>query len=411
MENIVASFSFGVAEQILLATSIPELDTAWDEVITTRQPQSQHPERKSSLPARKIQQSLHDDPLALLKHLEIRSSINHEVEDELHVAQTSDVELLAGYRADLLLLQRHVTNEVAFRQGWRAGASRLGYTSTTDAATFTELSLGQSENHTTAEEVQRSSGLQGILHSSLLHGLSSYEEFTTFYETFTNLCLAQCVLARRLRTAEQLCADLAVLRYDAGDFTTALSYLSKIVPIYASGDWTPVEDGLMTIYLQCLKSLNRRENYVRMALGTLSKSASRRKSAPSFSQRGPSLDRHVSRAQNNDVELLADILNISASLSSNVVISMGDVFANTTIDPYIRHLDEQDGFIVYLKFRFLLGSNLTTDCVRLKLKSIKPPFRELWVESYTSTPIASGDNVVELRSNVSSRLLSLGKSH
>jgi hypothetical protein len=143
-----------------------------------------------------------------------------------------------------------------------------------------------------------------------------------------------------------------------------------------------------------------------MALSRLSKSASRTGSALSFARRGSALDRQALPEQNNNVQLLADILDVSASLSSNVVTSMGDLFANTTVDPYIRHLNDQDGFIVRLKFRFLLSGDLTADCVRLKLKSIEPPIRELWLESDTSISIVSGDIVVELRSNVSFHFLS-----
>src|SRR6266536_6553729 len=68
-------------------------------------------------------------------------------------------------------------------------------------------------------------------------------------------------------------ADLAVLKYFLQDYGAAASYFYRMTPFYGEGGWTQVELSMLVMYAECLKELQRKEEYVRVVLKLLSKAA------------------------------------------------------------------------------------------------------------------------------------------
>ena len=399
IDNIVASFTFAVADQILETTKVAELANI---ASTPRQRHDldrvQHPERRSSLPVQPEPAPKPEDPMAMLRQLELRSAMYRHPEEEFYSIQVSELESLAGHRADLLLLQRQLAEKIAAKQGWTAGVARLRGDIAEDQVSYADVDLnGEESGKKPAEDMPHEAGVHGVLHSSLLHGLSSPEDYSKWFESLSTLLLTQCVTAVRLRTAERLCADLAVLRFDAGDYAIALNYLSKVVPLFANQDWQDIEQGLSDIHLKCLKKLNRKDDYVRMAMSMLSKAAARKRLVnfrSGFESR-PDAEHELSS------HLLQDAAEVSASLPCDVIVSINDFFTGVSINPYIEHFVDKDGFSVTLSLRSLLAEELNIDSVQMKIKCTEPPFRDLWLESDGPLLLTPGTNHIRLETHVS----------
>ena len=407
IDNIVGSFSFAVSDQILGITHISELQEVLDDSDVPRTHQDlnrlQHPERRSSLPPRVAPESKPNDPVDMLRRLEVKSFLHRISDDELNMVQIGEIERLAGVRADLLLLQRQVAEQTASRRGWKAGASRLQHGAATIEESFDEVNLHDGNDGSTAiEEKDDAIGTRGVLHPSLLEGLASFEAYCPWFESLTTVILIHCVLAIRLRTTEQLCADLAVLRYDAGDYTTALNYTSKILPAFAGGNWDTIEAGLSVIHLQCLKELNRKDSYVRMALNTLSKIATmRRQLWKSSHSQSSALSNIVTPLSEPRIVHVEDVLEASSALQCDVIVPVADFFDAFEMDPHIQHFEDRDGFWVTLSARFLLEEQIQAVFVRMKIRSTEAPFREFWLESGSSVSVTPGANRFELGAQVS----------
>jgi hypothetical protein len=412
VENITGSFAFAVAEQILEATNIPALSRARG---TSTAPNAhhtmdrlQHPVRRSSLPPpASTPDSSNNNPIAMLKYLENKLVIPPG-EDELKVVATDALGALAGNRADLLLLQRQIVERVADNRGWRAGLSRLRTRASLKAAyTDVDLNEGTNDSEDSQPATSEASDGRGIVYSALLDALSSLESFAACYDKLTNQALSQCVLALRAKTAERLIADLAVMEFDNGNPTTAASYLSRVIPTFADYNWSQVETELAKIHVQCLKKLNRKDDYVRMGLGIITRAAARKKASMQF-RIGSSFPDLQDGDDDESEALFEDFLSVSEELPCDIIVPFTDFFIDLYITPFIEHFEDKDGFSLDIKFRYLRTEALAVDSVRLKLRCIDPPFRELWAEAFSIVVLGIGSNRVKLNAQVCGYYLACG---
>jgi hypothetical protein len=331
-------------------------------------------------------------------------------EDELKVVPVSDLGLLAGNRADLVLLQRQITERLADKKDWRIGLARLQASTALKGSSYGDVDLDDERDSATDRQNPTSEmtsdkvghDSRGVLYSTLLDALASLDDFLACYERLTNKALGQCALGLRLKSVERLVADLAVMTFDKGDPTTAANYLGRIIPSFAAHNWSLIETELVKIHAQCLRKLNRKDGYVRMALSILAKAAAHRKASLQLSvgSRLGSSDSWLDDEKSDSQDILRDLLSVSEELPCDVIVPMSDFFVDISVDPFIEHFKDKDGFSMVFKFRHLFGDLLAVDALRMKLKCTDPPFREIWLESPKALELGSGISRIKLEAQV-----------
>jgi hypothetical protein len=339
----------------------------------------------------------------MLNYLDTKLVVRQRGEDDLDFVSTNEVEMLAGSRADLMFTQRHIVERIASKKGWAAGISRLHSGAAGKEPVFTETkAVDAPRDRQLLADHTEWDDLRGVIHSSLLNGVSTCAGFSQTFEDMTVLMLKQCVLASRLRLAEGLCADVAVLRYDAGDLTTTLEFLSRALRTFANRGWSVVESHLLGIHLQCLKKLNRTDSYVRLGLSILSNDARCKRSRSSHMDSPYSPSSWAAVEGPNGKEVLADIFDASAKLPRSVTVPLDDFFTDISVDPYIQLLDDRDGFFLKFQLRSLFDNTITAEAIQVTLRCPEVPHRELFLETTFPTDFKSGMNTAELSTYVSS---------
>jgi hypothetical protein len=194
---------------------------------------------------------------------------------------------------------------------------------------------------------------------------------------------------------------------DAGDFVAAANYLTRVTSSYADRQWGLIETSLLKIHAQCLKKLNRRDDYARMLLSMLAKTAAQQKSHLELKlrQRFTAKDPWQDDDQIETRGLLAELVAYSEELPYDLSVPIVRYFTDITVEPFIRHFDHKDGFSIKLKMRHLLDDALQIDQTRVRLTTISDgASRDIWLESGESMEIIPGLNNIRVGANVSVNL-------
>ncbi|KAF2462434.1 hypothetical protein BDY21DRAFT_331414 [Lineolata rhizophorae] len=369
---------------------------------------------------------------------------------------------LAAHRAELLLLQRRVIKETGGKAGWWIGwdaVVRMGGGVVGDGE-FEEIDLGRSGEESEREEEDEDKGAdkegkeqsrvhegtettlegkawaKGLCNTRLRAAAASTNDFRAQYAQLSELVVKHFAAAGRSRAEEAVLADLAAVKFEMGDYAGAAMYFSRAVPAYAEKRWTRVEVAMLKLHAQCLKKLHRRDEYVRVMLHLLSKSAARAKAerkarwwgrgsiakdedAAAEKEKGPEDDdisRWLDDGHITTAGYLTELVECSAGLPYDMMVPMSQYFADTTVDPHIRHVPGRDGFRLLLRFTHLLEDDLLVNKVKLRLarmdgaapsaggnSSQQPqPGREIWLDGPDAPlNVRRGSVRVWLDSNVS----------
>jgi hypothetical protein len=207
IDNIVASWAFGVAEQILDETNVsslpkPSLDSP-NSIANSEQlnnDKSFHPARSSSLshrPNKGITPSkLEDTTLAVFAKLGQRGPADYPSEPT-PAAKISDIESLAGYRAELYLLQRQIMERSAEANGWSIGLSKLRTIDSDQSTGMKDIDLhdddgsadGSASSSVTNKDEAQTRSINGICQETLMSATTSLDEFKSNFEVRTLLDL------------------------------------------------------------------------------------------------------------------------------------------------------------------------------------------------------------------------------
>ncbi|ODH21236.1 hypothetical protein ACO22_05692 [Paracoccidioides brasiliensis] len=321
----------------------------------------------------------------------------------------------ASSRGNLFLYARRTLENLGRRHGWFKNWRDLGllFDSETEYAVtgLKEVSLdetGEGSQKYTAAESRAKPFLRGIENPPLMAAVKSAKNFHFIYEALTDQIFCYYVSANRTRSAEMAMADIAVIRYRAGDYATAASYFHQMSPFYSSSHWGVLEGAMLELYGRCLKLLGRKDDYVRILLKLLGIYAGvaqsgqkardfqskRINSAPPLSF-SPTARTMVSNYVN-------DLFESSRSLSNGLSVPLKDFFGGIEVSPAIHHFKNKDGMLVQLSLRFLLGNSINVDSVKLRLvNSADVHSSEIWLENSGDVVLKSTTSMVPLQSFVS----------
>lgn len=156
---------------------------------------------------------------------------------------------------------------------------------------------------------------------------------------------------------------------------------------------------MLKMYSRCLKKLNRKDEYVRTLLDLLAKSAASRMSVRASSKRGETAEiADMPSGWLNDDKVdttgaFQELVDYSQQLPYDVTVQMAKYFGDISVEPYVRHYDDKDGFQLRLHFRHLLEDEVEIRAAKVRLVSANSTQgKEIWLESQELTQLKKGFN-------------------
>ncbi|KAF9882827.1 hypothetical protein FE257_005100, partial [Aspergillus nanangensis] len=392
ISNLVSSWAFAAASQILSQTTTPTLTLPGSSLHAISK--AMEAESKAQIPRRSS--SLISPPTTRPARSNTLPLDSHEGPRVIPPAKTGSEQLASG-RGELLLLARRLLEEIAGRCGWTEKWNDLGllFDDKDDEGDMADVSLDyDAPSPAPVKEPQTAKSISGVELSALKAALRSQKTFRSQYEEITDQMYRHYIAANRTYSAQMALADMALLRFRQGDYAAAASYFHQITPFYGNKFWIVLEGVMLEMYSRCLKELNRTEEYVRMLLRLLAKFAVHKQS--DLSPREKTLDAsHIFTEQTTVTKYVEELFQASVALQRDVSAPLTDFFADVDVSPVILHYADKDGFQMQLSLRFLLGKRIDIDSVKIRLVSAgSGQSSEHWVEASTKATIKSSSTRV-----------------
>ncbi len=146
---------------------------------------------------------------------------------------------------------------------------------------------------------------------------------------------------------------------------------------------------VLEMYAQCLRRLDRSEEYINIALQILANIVQHDITVPQHQKRGD-VSGH-----------LGGLISASKSLDHNISIPMDRYFGDIRLDPFLRHYESHDGFQLLLCFQYLMPESLQAEKVRVRIVTVGKEQRyEIWLAAEGLQRMEPGTVEVHLGSNV-----------
>jgi hypothetical protein len=157
---------------------------------------------------------------------------------------------------------------------------------------------------------------------------------------------------------------------------------------------------MLMVHAECLKMLNRKDDYARMLLGLLDKAVASKSSPGLKSQALGYVD--IESFQIRGQSILKELSTTATGLPYEITVPFSTYFQTMTIDPYIKHYPEKEGFQLRLKFRSVLEEPIMIDSAKLVLttSSDSGP-SQIILESNEAVEVGKGTTTIVLGTHVS----------
>jgi hypothetical protein len=185
-------------------------------------------------------------------------------------------------------------------------------------------------------------------------------------------------------------------------------YFGRMASYFAENRWNTVETTMLKMHARCLKKLNRKDEYVRTVLDLLAKSAASRMAFKTSSKRASANDIFdMPRDWLNDdkvdtTDVFHELIAYSQQLPYDVTVQMPKYFGDISVEPYVRHYDDKDGFQLRLQFRHLLEDEIEIRAAKIRLVSATSnQAKDIWLEQTGEIRLKKGLNRMWIGCNVS----------
>ncbi|RKF58130.1 putative tmem1 family protein [Golovinomyces cichoracearum] len=412
IENIVSSFIFSTAQQILAHTStkylsipqsnvahLPSLDKKDARFVGSDSTSNLHPARSSSLASRSQKQRPreHSNPPRAR-----RASVpNHGF---IAPSLKTGLEELSAHRAELYILSRSILQRAGAQRGWSVGWSEMAKYQAIGTEGFEDIDLTKDSTNNISNLSDQDTvppSCHGILNRLLRSGLRSKDDFYNLYETLCDKALRHYTIAYRHHSVQSSLADLAVLKYHLKDYTSAASHLNRLMNFYEETGWSNIELSMLIIYAKCLQQLQRREEFVQVTIKLISKIAAaendrwNRKSSVYWTKKMFYDDSIILQEQ-----YLPELFEITRTLTIPTIIPIHSFFGFIEVDETIQYHQNKDSFELRIRLLYLLNNELSIKKAKVRLNSFTHDInREIWLEAEGTFKFKKGINEILVKSN------------
>ncbi len=419
IDNMVASFAFSIAQQILAQTSTKSLPIPTSTLGSTDGDESRaaipepktmmHPARKSSLRVSTGSLNVGRPPPSPNVFPSGRPLSLQEDDAATSTFLKNGLEELAARRAELYALSRNILEECGKKRGWSDGWSNVPVIGESTMIDMVEISLDDDvrlgdegeETSTTQDAVVSIAGIDGAL---LRTALGNKDDFYRLYEMLTDKALRHYTIADHTHSVKTCMADIAVLKYYLKDHAAAASYFWETTPFFGESGWSLLELSMLIMYSRCLKQLHRKDEYVKAMLKLLSKAALAEKE-----RQGTRTSLRIGKKQDVDYldndaikGFLGELLAETKTQQNEVRIPLSSFFSSVEIVGPPEYHDGRDSASISFKLYCLLVDGFEVEKSRVRISNAgSGSQKEIWFESIEPAKIKPGKNRLKVDSNVS----------
>ncbi|KAJ2973189.1 hypothetical protein NQ176_g6751 [Zarea fungicola] len=414
IDNLVSSFAFSIAQQILAQTATKALP-----IPPSSLPPANDTEQKMSIPEPKT-----------MMHPARNSSLNDRsprnpppspgfpgpgrapTDDKNTPFLKTGIEELAAGRAELYMMSRSILQRLGRIRGWSTGWDEAPIVHDSGIEEMEEISLDdddddddndsndddsiKSEQKSNTEVTPNGGGIRSQL---LLSATENSQDFYRLYEILTDKALRHYTVADQQSTVQTTIADLAVLKFFLKEYAVAKAYFDKALQFFSESGWSMIELSMLVMYLQCLSERNANLEYVRAALQLLTMS-----SAAEFSRIQDSSARRLRPKQESEDSpikgIVAKLCNLASSLRSDVRSPLSLFFTNVELLGTPVYDEGRDRCSITISLWSLLPDDITLDRILLKVSGVdEGPIKDLTFESKGDVILKPGKNKLTVSNN------------
>ncbi|KAK8027682.1 hypothetical protein PG991_004738 [Apiospora marii] len=418
MDNLVASYAFSIAQQVLAQTSTKALPIPPSTLATP----DGH-EQKASIPEPKTM--MHPARESSLRVSTSGASAGRpqpspsffpgpgagKVQTDHEAAQHSaflklGLEELAARRAELHILARNILEECGKKRAWSDGWASVPVVGQSSLVDMVEIDLND-DSPSVPEDQQPSTeavvSLAGIESRLLRAALDNSEDFYRLYESLTDKALRHYTVSNHTHSVQTSMADLAVLKYHMGDYAAAAAFFYRTTPFFGESGWSLLELSMLVMYSDCLKQLQRKDEYIKVVLKLLSKAASAEKERQRYrtSFRIGKKDETVYPDNDAIKGNLAHLLSETKTIANEARVPLANFFSGIEVESTPEYHDGRDSFSILLKATSLLVDDLPIEKAKMRMIGhVGGAQREIWLELADPVVIKPGRNRLKLDSKV-----------
>ena len=388
VDDMVASYAFSVAQQILAQTSTKALPIPSSSFVSPdgHEQKASIPEPKTMMhPARSS--SLHTRPGArpppspgIFPGPGRRASVPEADASTAARFLKVGLEELAARRAELYTLSRNILEQSGKKRGWPDGWASVPVIGEDGVEDMEDIDLDDDNQQRHPREsmsqdaggtAQRHRSVAGFDNQLLRTALDNKDGFYRLYETLTEKALRHYIVAGHGHSVRSNKADLAVLKSHLGMYTEAAEFFEQTTPSFGESGWSLLELSMLVMYSRCLESLGKKDQYVRVVLKLLSTAAAAEKDKMEHQirrLRHAAREKKMSFPDNSAIQgFLAALLKVSSALTSEVRVQLANFFCDVEVDGPPTYADLEDSFSVTLKLHSLLVDDLPIDTAKIRL--------------------------------------------
>jgi trafficking protein particle complex subunit 10 len=415
VNNMVSSFTFSVAQQVLAQTSTKSLPIppstltppsarlslyGQESKATIPEPKTMmHPARSSSLAVSSPDPSpgTFPGPRAAIQNQ------NTALNSKSTFSKTG-LEDLAAHRAELYSLSRSVLEGLGDERGWHVGWNTVGeMRGHPSKMEDIDLKKRGSKGEGSQQVGKVTPTLDGIDSKLLRTALDHQDDFYRLYETLTDKALRHYTVASHVQSVQSNIADLALLKFYLRDYAAAASYFYSMTPFYGEGGWEGIELRMLLMYTKSLKELKRNEEYVRVVLKLLTKGIALEKER--LFRRSVLAPGGVDTFDNDDYisvdGYVKELMTVIPLLNHAVTAPLYNFFASAEVGGNVRYHEDRDSFALQLKLRYISADDLNIDCAKVRMVPVPGgQGRDLLLETEGPVHLTKGSVRMQLQSNV-----------
>lgn len=417
IDNFTAAFAFSIAQQVLAQTStkalpIPPSTLAppdgHEQKAAIPEPKTMmHPARTSSLQVSTGGTNVRPPPSPNVfpGPGQTAALSEHQVSKKNAFLKVG-LEDLAARRAELYSVSRNILEQVGKKRQWSDGWTTVPVIGESSMVDLVEISLDDDStlSSESVEPRQAIVTIAGIDNKLLRAALNNSDDFYRLYETLTDKALRHYTVADHTHSVQACMADLAVLKYHLGDYGTASSYFWRTTPFFGESGWSLLELSMLVMYSNCLKQLQRKDEFVKVMLKLLSKASTAERDRQEQRRSLQLSKKEVVDYPDNDAikGFLDDLLSETKTMAKEVRVPLSNFFSSVEVDKTPEYHDGKDSFSITLKLSSLLVDTLPIEKARVRMVGqIAGTQREVWLESSSPATIKPGKNKLKLATNVS----------
>ncbi|RFU76529.1 cis-golgi transport particle complex subunit [Trichoderma arundinaceum] len=392
VDNMVASFAFSVAQQILAQTStkalpIPPSSLSYGDGLEPKssipEPKTMiHPARNSSLsprgsviPAPPLSPGFFPGPGRQFPAMGDAAGANSFLKNGL--------EDLAARRAELYMLSRSILSSLGKKRSWSDGWDEAPLIRGVGIDDMEDVNLDEDDKDNESDassspKKEYSPLMAGIDNAVLRTAIDNKDDFYRLFEILTDKAMRHFTVANHDHAVHSSMADLAVLKVHLKDYKAASSYFSITTPFFGKSGWSLLELSMLIMYCQCLDEMNPKGEHVGVALKLLTKYCAAEK------ERLQKKSGFIRFSQDKSYPdawpvtgIVEKLTKLVKSLSNEVKIPLENFFTDVEICGVPEYEENQDGCSLHVGIRSLLPEEISFDTANLRISSVdEGPSRE-----------------------------------